>query len=468
MKHISKCAGWTVLCLTARSPYEILVDMVAPNALHDSGAIYDPPKCHPNTRVAVLDKMMNWVQRKDSETKDHFAMWLNGSAGAGKTAIARSFIKSCLRDNLIIASFFFERYDSSRNHAEPLIATLVYQIYQSLPEVQNEIRSIIGADPLLFKRSLELQFTELIINPLCRLRSSATSRLSQGPLVIVIDGLNECISREAQQLVLRMISSHSEDKEFGLTILLLITSRPEREIRTVFDSQQMENAATQLYLDDTFKPDEDIRIFLKDSFDEIKTRHIFRSSIPDSWPTPAAIEYLVEKASGQFIHPETVLQYVKSPRHRPQQRLDAVMNLRPPFKDHPFGQLDALYTAVLSVTMDTERILYALSIYSLNVINQNSNIRFDISEFMSLDEVETSDLLPELGTVVQLERIPNRPDTLKKVPGSLQDFLLDPARSRNFFIDADTYYKKHVASILGYLTPPMGAPSSCIPLFPLT
>ena len=456
-----------ILCLTARSPYEILVDMVAPNALHDSEANYEPPKCHPNTRVAVLGKMMNWV-----ETKDHFIMWLNGSVGTGKTAIAHSFIDSCLRNNLMIASFFFERSDSSRNHANPLIATLVYQIYRSLPEVQNEIESIIGADPFLFKRSLELQFTELIIKPLRRLRSSAMSRLSQGLFVIVIDGLNECISREAQQLVLRMVSGHSEDKKLGIAILFLITSHPERDIRLIFDSPKMENIATQLYLDDTFKPDEDIRLFLKDRFEEIRMTHPFRQFIPELWPTPAVMDSLVEKASGQFIYAAVVVKYIQSIRHVPNHRLESVLGPRPAqgVQSSPFTELDALYTAVLSATADsdTEKTLYALSIYALNVINQNANIPFDISEFMSLDEVDTSHLLSELGAVVQLERIPNHPDTLKKVPGSLQDFLLDPARSRDFFIDPDTYYKKHVASILGYLTPPMGAPSSCIPLFPLT
>ncbi|KAF8966225.1 hypothetical protein BDZ97DRAFT_1658024, partial [Flammula alnicola] len=83
-------------------------------------------KCHPNTRLAVLKKIMEWIQ--NSEDRDAWIMWLHGAAGAGKSAIAQSIAELCIKSKLSIASFFFFRTDSTRNSIQPLIATLAYQL----------------------------------------------------------------------------------------------------------------------------------------------------------------------------------------------------------------------------------------------------------------------------------------------------------------------------------------------------
>jgi hypothetical protein len=43
-------------------------------AFHDSDERLDPPKCHPNTRLAVLTKTMRWIKRE--EDKETFIMWI--------------------------------------------------------------------------------------------------------------------------------------------------------------------------------------------------------------------------------------------------------------------------------------------------------------------------------------------------------------------------------------------------------
>ncbi|KAF8965443.1 hypothetical protein BDZ97DRAFT_1757278 [Flammula alnicola] len=39
----------------------LLQHKIAPGAFHNSAERYDPPKCHPHTRRAVLKKIMDWV-----------------------------------------------------------------------------------------------------------------------------------------------------------------------------------------------------------------------------------------------------------------------------------------------------------------------------------------------------------------------------------------------------------------------
>lgn len=60
---------------------------VAPGAFHDSGERFDQPKCHPNTRVAVIQDILDWLDDLESPK---LVMWVHGAAGAGKSAIAQT------------------------------------------------------------------------------------------------------------------------------------------------------------------------------------------------------------------------------------------------------------------------------------------------------------------------------------------------------------------------------------------
>ncbi|KAF8971825.1 hypothetical protein BDZ97DRAFT_1599698, partial [Flammula alnicola] len=60
--------------------------LLPPAAFHNSGDRFDPPKCHPNTRLAVL-KTMQWIV--GSGDRNALIMWLHGAAGAGKSPIAQ-------------------------------------------------------------------------------------------------------------------------------------------------------------------------------------------------------------------------------------------------------------------------------------------------------------------------------------------------------------------------------------------
>ncbi|KJA29536.1 hypothetical protein HYPSUDRAFT_31449 [Hypholoma sublateritium FD-334 SS-4] len=92
----------------------------------DSDDKEDAPKCHSNTRQAVLDVIINWITIQTA-IRTQWILWLNGAAGAGKSAIGRSIVEYCLSLDIPIARFFFFRTDSARNTSKPIVATLVYQ-----------------------------------------------------------------------------------------------------------------------------------------------------------------------------------------------------------------------------------------------------------------------------------------------------------------------------------------------------
>src|SRR5271170_473294 len=83
---------------------------VSHGAIHDSAARYPAPNCHPDTRKAVRQIIMDWIR---NETSASLSFWLYGPAGAGKTAILQSIAEFLCSpsgsDENYGGSFFFSR-----------------------------------------------------------------------------------------------------------------------------------------------------------------------------------------------------------------------------------------------------------------------------------------------------------------------------------------------------------------------
>ena len=173
---------------------------VSPDALHNSLEQSNPPKCHPNTRTAVLKDILSWAEDDISETQ---VLWLHGPAGAGKTAIVHSVAEISQERNQFAAGFFFSRTAAGRNHEKCLIATIVYQLLQSIPEARSFIEAAATKDPLIFMQSLSSQIRHLIVEPLKHMLAGPHN--PSFPRLIVIDGLDECSPQESQTNILTAI-----------------------------------------------------------------------------------------------------------------------------------------------------------------------------------------------------------------------------------------------------------------------
>ncbi|KAF4617431.1 hypothetical protein D9613_006406 [Agrocybe pediades] len=441
------------------APIDILMEAVAPNALHNSGATFDKPKCHPRTRVKIREIIMCWIllgRDKDDQAGKQF-MWLNGAAGSGKSAISQSTIESCIERGVLLASFFFNRSDSTRNHVGSLVASLAYQLYCAFPEteVQKEILSAIQKDMLIFKKTLQEQFTALIIRPLMAYFSKAQSFQHHTPFLIVIDGLDECIDRTAQKAILACLAESLNKSNIAIPIF--VASRPEHDIKMSFSSKSSKDIHTCLSLDleDEHDANSDIRLYLVDRFAEIKDAFDNRTTgrkLDQDWPRDNVIESLVWRASGQFIYAATVIRYVESTRHRPDHRLDIVLDLRPVHGDHPFAELDSLYAMILKSALDIEKVLHLLSLCFMG----GYRICCTVIEKMYLyDEGEVETLFCDMGALVrfELDKVyfpEERPLHLRFLHASLEDYLLDAARSKGFHINMEYKSIEHVTHALRY------------------
>ncbi|KDR70480.1 hypothetical protein GALMADRAFT_76225, partial [Galerina marginata CBS 339.88] len=184
---------------------------------------YDPPKCHPETRVAIIQAIIDWI--KDGQ-KTSFIKWLNGPAGAGKSAIAQKIAELCYESGYLEASFFWSRTAAGRNNSERLIATLAYQLLIAIPLLQQPVEEAVEHDPYIFSRSLAAQMEALVVQPLKTVFEDNHREVINTPKVIILDGLDECGPAEAQQLILEVVGDSI--RKFPIPLCFLIASRPEK------------------------------------------------------------------------------------------------------------------------------------------------------------------------------------------------------------------------------------------------
>ena len=411
-------------CAKSVESSDILLHATAPAAFHNSDVRFDPPKCHPHTRLAVLAKIMEWIEW--GEDLDAFIMWVYGPVGAGKSAIAQTIAEMC-EEEMLLASFFFSRNDPSRSTVKPLVATIAYQITLNLPQTRDIILAAIDHDPLIFTKSLAVQVKSLIVAPLQPLAEAGCFSKPTSRRLIIIDGLDECSDPKVQQNIVEVLAN--SQRQHQLPLIFLIASRPDQHISFAFSTGFLPSITTRLALDDSYLPDKDIELFLTDKFQEIKSSHPRRAYIPPQWPLPSVLKQLIAKSSGKFIYASTVIRYISSIRHRPTDRLDIVLGTRPPQSDLPFAELDALYTHILAGVEDIERVLEILSfIFFYNYSPLPMTL---IENALSLQRGDVELYLGDLNSLVNFE--PHQ--SIRVLHASLTDFFVDSSRSKAFWIN---------------------------------
>ncbi|KAF4621665.1 hypothetical protein D9613_012829 [Agrocybe pediades] len=362
---------------------------------------------------------------------------LKGAAGAGKSAIARSVAERCSDEGLLLGTFFFGAADSTRNHVGKLVATLSYQISVVLPKFRDTVATFIEDDPLIFGRSIRTQFSTLVVRPLSIVLANRPAALISMPRLIIIDGLDECSSIDSQQNLL--LTLHEVTSTTTL-IRFLVCSRPESHLNNTFSLPRIVPILYKIFLDNDYIASDDIRVYLNDKFKQVKEGHVFKHTLPDPWPTPETIDTLVNKSSGQFIYAATVVRYVKSPRHRPDQRLDAIFKLRPPFKDLPFTELDALYRLIISKAEDLPTVL---DILAFPALYPYSTTLEDIEVILQLEQGSVEVVLADLHSIVTTSD-----GYVEFLHKSLADFLSEPQRAGDLYRDLSRMRLSHAAHVI--------------------
>jgi hypothetical protein len=416
----------------------------AGDATHDAEDRFPQPKCHPETREKILAALLNWTSGTEPSTKlnskndadDTNAssdkpsspiLWLQGPAGAGKSAIAQTLCHNLEEKGRLGASFFFKRGHPSRGHAKQLIATIAYQLALRLPDLSHQISWSIETDPSLVDKSLSIQLQRLIVDPWLQSGSIC-------PLVVVLDGLDECKDRNVQQEILCLIGRAVQGQQLALQFL--VASRPEPHIYEIF-SGALDRIHCPVNIEQSF---EDVRKYLLDEFARIHRENHETMAAVSSWPCQEDMAHLVLNSSGYFIYASTVIKFIDDKDFCPTERLKVIIGTKEEdFGPRPFAALDQLYTQILDQVYARPELLQVLTVVAAKLMR--ISWVGHIEQLLELDPGSLHRILRGLRSLIDVNKwdgFGSNDWSLKSEivvhHASFSDFLQDPRRAGKFYV----------------------------------
>ena len=139
--------------------------------------------CLPGTRKDVLQQIHDWTT--DDQARN--ILWLRGSPGAGKTAVASSLVSEL--GTKLGARFFFKRDDAAVNDPVVLWPTIACDLARTDPTFKKILVDVSrGNQADSVGVNVQTQFMDLIHSP----TTTRSNDANLGVSVIVLDALDEC------------------------------------------------------------------------------------------------------------------------------------------------------------------------------------------------------------------------------------------------------------------------------------
>jgi hypothetical protein len=422
---------------------QALSQAISHGAMHESADRDPPPRCHPGTREKATEDIVRWIEEPNPSST---VLWVSGRAGVGKSALMQKIAELGLE--YFGGCFFFRRGAPGCNVKDHLFSTLAYQLATNVDGMLEPVDRAMVQDFSLPKMSTAVQLQRLIMEPIRLL-------IPLRPIIIIIDGLDECEDLNSQRDILTLIGQVALDPD--IAIRFIIASRPEHQICDMFNKKPLFSRTRRLVLDEGYDTAADIERYLREKFEEIHSCN--RDIMPDvksPWPLADDIQMLVRRASGQFIYAATVIKFVESDTsfRTPEEKLNII--LKPgPMQGSAFPELDCLYTQILSVYLDSEVLVHTLGVILVleNVLIHtfHGELRVHspatIAAITGLGEAKLHLVLRALQSITEVltecvfddadDKEPNGTNIqwVKLSHRSFHDFLTDRARSGPYFVD---------------------------------
>ncbi|KAL7941189.1 WD40 repeat-like protein [Trichoderma barbatum] len=284
---------------------EILATLpVVEGAAFDAHANEHEPKCHPGTRVKILEVIGKWAQDPDGRR----IYWLNGMAGTGKSTICRTVAHHLASLRITTASFFFKKGDGNRDKAGALFTTIIKQLIEHLPEeMVRHVKQALQDNPGISDKSLSKQFEGLLLEPMKKCKSLPPV------IVVVLDALDECDDQANAAKIIELLPGVANISSTCFKVL--VASRPECHLRESF--AQLDCDYDEIYLQAALHEvaDGDVRhdisVFLKSQLEKIKNKYnLTHLPLPPEWPSESLVKDLVNVSMPLFILAATACRFI--------------------------------------------------------------------------------------------------------------------------------------------------------------
>ena len=247
-------------------------------------------RCMDGTREFLLKQLIGWVTTEQEKDEKRNTYWIYGLPGIGKTSLAHSICAMLHERNHLAGAFFCRRDDGNLNEPRNILPTLIHKLARILPPFRRVVAECLRNDPNLTPGSMK----HTLLLELIRKLSHPPKRT----LVFVIDAMDECGDARSRPGILRALTDAAAHAQW---LKIIITSRPEADIRRVFDTL-VDSSHEQYDLAADTEASSDLRTFTQIRFDRIASERY----LPSPWPGQSLFDRAISRAAGLFVFIETI------------------------------------------------------------------------------------------------------------------------------------------------------------------
>ncbi|KAK0215452.1 hypothetical protein IW262DRAFT_218758 [Armillaria fumosa] len=416
--------------------------------LRSSTELRPKSTCMKGTRVETINYLISWIAKCSPGI-----LWCTGLAGTGKSSLVGTLHEVLTvhagRRNRLGA---FIRYDRIvYSDASHFITKIAYSLGMYDTRIGTTISAVIRRNRAVLSlpaSSAREKFRLLLQEPL----ESLPDLANEGPLVVIIDGLDES---DASKEMLAVLS-----RGFGPKlpfVRLLVFSRPIETISRVFAGP--DSAVTRFALDTATREVHcDIRHYIRAEFTSIHNDPLTRDDgFQNACLEMNAIDELARRASGLFIWASTVCRFIgECPSIS---RLEAL--LRSDVPNDATNSLTTLYKTALDTILseskisgsDEDLIRCILDVLGAIIVARTppglTPETFNV--VLSLKDPRPRFILNKLGSLLQTSE--DGGGFILLIHKSFYDFLTNPLRRKErWFIDIEAYRKRFARQCLSSVT----------------
>ncbi|KAJ3560951.1 hypothetical protein NP233_g10504 [Leucocoprinus birnbaumii] len=394
-----------------------------------------PLGCYPCTREGLRGRIQQWCEDAAS---GYNLFWLIGPAGIGKSAVVESVSEDRIARKQPVASFFFSQ-ENCHDNPTTVVPTLVLQLITQFPHFQQPITQVFATHPDILEQDLHTQFKILLDDPIRELHSE---KPFEQPILIILDGLDECNGKTAQCDLISLISNHAH-LQTGSPLIWLVSSRPEWHFKQFFhDANFLAHCYLQELLVDDDESRADLLLLLREAFQQIRRES--GDHLPDRWPGEAVITAIAEGSLYLFAVVKNVIHFIRDwEQGNPNDRLQASLQLmeRQPILGIPnfFNTLDQLYLRVLA-NIPTTELPVTMRILCLHVLYTGGNLCVSLhASLLGLDPSTFYSALKEMHSVLLIPPLEHADQSgIQFYHASFSQFIQDGGRNRDFIVAWNT------------------------------
>lgn len=397
---------------------------------HATGAGLNTSKlCLEGTREGILTEIKSWINNTGEDVPP--VLWLSGTAGKGKSAIAHTTANWFHKSGRLGACFCFDR-TADRRH-EKIVTTIACNLADDNPILRREIAHVVQNDnELRHTQDITRQWRKLIVEPIGKTSATITQ-----PILIVIDALDESGAAKSREQILRLLAgtsdtSSSQPTKFPSNFRILVTSRLLRDIH---DTLHGLSHVLHVSMDDisSASAEHDIQLYLSNKLASVSANL-----------TEMDINMLAQKSDGLFEWARLASAHIKNTTivGDPIRRLRSVVSAT-------FGKgvhlLDDMYQRILGEIMpeeEEEEVIPMFRSVMGQIIASSEPLPMVALNAMRLhftnedDHYKVEAVMGPLGSLVIGTADPDIP--IRPLHSSFYDFLTEKRRSGKFSIDVSS------------------------------